>query len=54
MKMPEKVGTELFVPCGMNCLLCSRFLRKSRFRTDEEMKTNQEGNYADYGYRQYV
>ncbi len=30
MKMPEKIDTELFAPCGMNCLLCSRFLREKK------------------------
>lgn len=30
MKMPEKIDVKLFAPCGMNCLLCSRFLRKRK------------------------
>ena len=27
MKMPEKIDASLLAPCGMNCLLCTRFLR---------------------------
>ena len=24
MKMPERIDTELFAPCGMNCRVCYR------------------------------
>ncbi|ULQ59947.1 DUF3795 domain-containing protein [Brucepastera parasyntrophica] len=27
MKMPEKIGTEMFAPCGVNCQACYAHLR---------------------------
>ncbi len=29
MKAPETIDQSLFAPCGLNCLLCSRHLRKN-------------------------
>lgn len=29
MKMPETIKNELFAPCGMDCSVCSSYLRKS-------------------------
>ncbi|WP_461461497.1 DUF3795 domain-containing protein [Methanobrevibacter sp.] len=29
MKMPEKINSELFAPCGINCITCEDYLKEN-------------------------